>query len=162
MHKFVIGFALAFVIRFITGLMVDGGWLREPSMTALQRAPFTFVLPIALATITMLIIHRRTPRRLLDPRVKRPFSQLALGLAAGVGAAMLTVAVGHVFTLLVVKALLIGLLAVGVTSIAIGVLPRCRSYACVHCGSVIPEHESACPGCGAAESRGLDVNSVAA
>lgn len=155
MLRFVLAFALAFVLRFLTGLMIEGGWLREPEMTALERTPISFLLPIVLAVIALFVVHRLTPRRLLDSRVRRPVSQWLVGLGAGLIAAALSILVAHLTDILVVKAALTGVVAAAAMVLVVAVLPRSRSYACVHCGSVIPGEHAACPGCGAVESRGV-------
>lgn len=154
MLRFLFAFILAFVLRFLTGLFMEGGWLREPEMTALERTPISFLLPIGLAAVVVLIIHRLSPRRLLDARVRRPFSQWTVGLCAGLVAAALSILVAHVTDILAVKAALTGVVAAGAMLVAVSLLSRAKPYACVHCESVIPAGAKACPGCGAEESRG--------
>ncbi|CAG0992307.1 hypothetical protein PHYC_02366 [Phycisphaerales bacterium] len=154
MAKFFAAFSLAFVLRFVTGLFVEGGWIGEPEMSPWQRAPYSFALPLFLAALTLFAVNRISPRRLLDSRVRRPFSQWMMGLGAGLVGAVLTLLVAHISDDLYVKAGLTGMLAAAATLVVTIFLPRSRPYACVHCGSVVPARDDTCPGCGAADCRG--------
>lgn len=162
MVKFFVAFTLAFVLRFMSGLFVEGGWIDEPEMTAWQRAPFSFALPVFLAAITLFAVNRVSPRRLLDSRVNRPFSQWLMGLGAGLIGAAITLLVAHISDNLYMKAGLTGLIAAAATLVVTISLPRSRPYECVHCGSVIPAGDKNCPGCGAADCRGRQFNGTSA
>jgi uncharacterized membrane protein len=154
MWKFVLAFMLAFALRFLTGLFVEGGWLREPSMGPLERTPISFVLPVAIAAITIYLANRLSPRRLLDQRVRRPVSQAMVGLGAGLAAVALSILAARVTNILAIKAALTGLFAAGTALVFFALLPRAKPYECVHCGTVLPEGASRCPGCGAENARG--------
>ncbi|MDX2131243.1 MAG: zinc ribbon domain-containing protein [Planctomycetota bacterium] len=152
--KFLIAFGVAFVLRFASGLFLEGGWLRAPTLSPIERLPLTLGLPLLVAGVVVVGVHRLSPRRLFDNRVRRPISQWTLGLGAGLAAAVLAAAPMPWMHTLVSKAIATGLLS-GVAVVVFTVLlPRRRPYACVHCGAVIGDHESTCPGCGAVGSRG--------
>lgn len=152
--QFLIAFGVAFMLRFLSGLFLEGGWLREPSMAAWQRIPVTVGLPLAVAGVVLLVLHRVSPRRLFDPRVRRPWTLWVLGLGAGLAAAVLAAAPMRWMESVTAKAVVTGLLS-GVAALAIALLlPRRRPYACVHCGAVLAEDERVCPGCGEEDSRG--------
>lgn len=154
MRPFVFAFMLAFALRFVTGLFIEGGWLREPSMGPLQRTPITFVLPVAIAAVTVYLANKLSPRRILDRRVRRPVSQWTIGLGAGMAAVALSILAARVTDILAIKAALTGLVAAGAALAVFAVLPRSKPYECVHCGTVLPDSASRCPGCGSDDARG--------
>lgn len=162
MLKYLAAFAIAFSIRFFTGLLLEGGWLREPELTPLARVPLTVIVPVIIAGITLAIINRVSPRRLFDMRVKRSVSQSFVGLGAGLLAAALGAGAVVFIESLVIKAVLTGAFAALATIVLTLRLPKARCDECVHCGSPFDVNESRCPGCGAVDSRGPAKEAVAA
>jgi len=162
MLKYLAAFAIAFAIRFLSGLLLEGGWLREPELTPLARIPLTVIVPVIIAGMTLAIINRVSPRRLFDMRVKRSVSQSFVGLGAGLLAAALSAGAVVFIESLVMKAVLTGAIAALATIVLTLRLPKARVDECVHCGSPFGANESRCPGCGAMDSRGLSEGSAAA
>lgn len=153
MKRFIGAFFALQVVKFLVGLTLQWGWLGQPGIHVWQRVPITLILPTVVALLVAMAMNRVQPRRLFDPRVKQPLTQLMFGAMAG----LMNAVVGALATL-VLRDLKMDLLALviaaAVTALAVFVpLPRRRPGRCVQCGANLLPGETRCLNCFAEKSQ---------
>lgn len=153
MKRFIAAFFALQVLKFLVGLSMQWGWLGQPGIHMWERVPITVILPTVVALLVAAGMNGVQPRRLFDPRVRQPLTQIMYGALAG----FLNAVIGALATL-VLRDLAMDLLALVIAAIVTALavflpLPRKRPGRCVQCGATYLPGEKRCLNCFADKSQ---------
>lgn len=156
MMRFLVGVLVPLLALWGWGTVQTDAWATAGGGGA-ERYLFVIVLaPLIAAWLVFEGVDARAPRRVFDPRVRRPVLRVVLGSAAGTLGAILG-ATGMLFLPPAVPdaAVLAGAGAIGAGAVLLS-LARRRASECVHCSYDLSGSPGAarCPECGRFHSRG--------